>query len=303
MDRTSTGSTLHSNAAVDAWNQAHDLSEHSGLRIEEVHGPDSFHEVSRVLNTIWSTPETPIIDHSILTAMAHAGNPILLVCAHGQVIGAAVGFCGPAGEPFHSHIVGLLPGSVGRGLGLAVKAHQRAWCLDRGITEMTWTYDPLVGRNAFFNIARLGATPIEYLPDFYGRMTDSINSGQLSDRMLVRWDLERPIGGCESIDRIEPIGGPDPEDIQRAVSFADTTFLSYSPPEHHSIATVAVPRDIETLRTSDPDLAYEWRLVVRAALTDLMDNGWSITGFSRESAYILHHRNSTSSDVAQAPAK
>ena len=41
---------------------------------------------------------------------------------------------------------------------------------------MTWTFDPLVSRNARFNLTKLGAHAVEYLPDFYGAMEDGINS-------------------------------------------------------------------------------------------------------------------------------
>ena len=75
-------------------------------------------------------------------------------------------------------------------MGFALKLHQRAWCLDRGITLMEWTYDPLVARNAYFNLSKLGATVAEYLPDFYGVMGDGINRFDESDRILVHWPLE-----------------------------------------------------------------------------------------------------------------
>ena len=80
--------------------------------------------------------------------------------------------------------------AVGRGIGAAMKLHQRLWCLEHGITRMSWTFDPLIARNAYFNIgARLGALPSEYHPDFYGQMRDGVNAGHASDRVFVEWDL------------------------------------------------------------------------------------------------------------------
>ena len=57
---------------------------------------------------------------------------------------------------------------------------------------MTWTFDPLVRRNAYFNTVKLAARPVNYLVDFYGEMTDEINTGQGSDRLLVQWPLLAP---------------------------------------------------------------------------------------------------------------
>lgn len=280
-----------------AWAQAEEARRTAGLTINEAHDPQTIHDVSEVLSSIWQSPEQSIIDASVLTAMAHAGNPVLIAHEQGRVVGAAVGFCGPLGSPFHSHIVGLLPAAVGRGLGLAIKLHQRAWCLERSINRMTWTYDPLVGRNAFFNIARLGARPIEYLPDFYGRMSDSINSGQLSDRMLISWDLRQnssPAPEDSAISR--GVSGPLGEiaRIHRSVDDLDGSPSNYQVPEsHETLTTVSVPRNIEVMRRTNPHQAHTWRLQTRSALVDLFSSGWEVIGFDRSSRYLLSRSRHT----------
>ena len=254
-----------------------------GLDIQEVHDPRDLRAVAEIFARIWRTPGAPIIDHSALTAMAHAGNPVFLARRGAEAVGAAVGFCGPARFPFHSHIVGFLPGYAGRGFGHAIKLRQRAWCLENGIVEMTWTYDPLVCRNAYFNIGRLGAIPVEYLLNFYGQMTDSINTGEDSDRMLILWDLT-----CD------PTALPSKTDaeITSAIEDRGGTPSHYAPPTVGVDAvSIAVPWDIEALRLEDPVRAHAWRLVTREALTDLLGNNWRVVGFSRHSPrhgeYIL----------------
>ena len=86
----------------------------------------------------------------------------------------------------------MAPGLTGRHVGFALKLHQRAWALLRGVSEIAWTFDPLVSRNAYFNLVKLGAQPAEYLPNFYGTMLDTINGDDDSDRLLVRWRLRSP---------------------------------------------------------------------------------------------------------------
>ena len=109
------------------------------------------------------------------------------------MVGVCVGFHStPAARAMHSHIAGVTPAVAGRHVGFALKLHQRAWCLDRGIDLTEWTFDPLVSRNAYFNLAKLGARVAEYLPDFYGSMTDAINRATTSDRILVHWSLASP---------------------------------------------------------------------------------------------------------------
>lgn len=248
-----------------------------GLDIREVHDPEDLRTVAQVFSRIWRTPGTPIIDHAVLTAMTHAGNPVFLAHHGAEAVGAAVGFCGPAGSPFHSHIVGFLQGSAGRGFGHAIKLRQRAWCLENGILEMTWTYDPLVCRNAHFNISRLGAIPIEYLPDFYGQMTDSINAGEFSDRMLILWDLT-----CDPTALTSETG----DGVTSAIEHRRGAPSPYIPPAGATDALgIAVPWDIEALRHEDPVRAHAWRLATREAFTDLLGNNWRVTGFSRNSPH------------------
>jgi predicted GNAT superfamily acetyltransferase len=105
------------------------------------------------------------------------------------MIGACAAF--PAADGgLHSDITGVA--ARGIGAGFAIKRRQRAWALARGITTITWTFDQLVRRNAYFNLARLAARATEYMPDFYGEMPDELNAGDPSDRLLLSWDLATP---------------------------------------------------------------------------------------------------------------
>ncbi|MER7798592.1 hypothetical protein [Microbacterium sp. NPDC096154] len=256
-----------------------------GIRMVEAHDAADCRRISDVMGVIWGW-EQPQFDTPLAVALAHSGSYVAMAeTTEGEPVGAALGFCGPPGRAFHSHIVGLLPDSVGRGLGRAVKLVQRAWCLERGIDAMTWTFDPLVARNAFFNIRRLGAAAVEYLPDFYGEMTDAINAGQHTDRVLIRWDLAAPPPHATRPE-------PDIRSAQVAVADVDGEPSAYvRPSDPAAPAVVAVPADIESLRRTDPDLARRWRLQTRAALAELLASGWVVSDFARPAAtggmYVL----------------
>src|SRR4029453_7402172 len=87
----------------------------------------------------------------------------------------------------------------GRNLGYAIKVHQRAWAIERGLETITWTFDPPIRRNAWFNLAKLGALPTEYLVDFYGPIGDLLNGSDESDRLYLTWRLGAPLAAaaCE----------------------------------------------------------------------------------------------------------
>ena len=108
-------------------------------------------------------------------------------------MGAAAGFLAEHDGPaLHSHLAAVAPAARGLGAGAAIKFHQRQWAAARGLRTITWTFDPLIRRNAWFNLAKLGAAVEAYLPDFYGRMDDGINDGDATDRLLVVWAVTPP---------------------------------------------------------------------------------------------------------------
>ncbi|MFI5282336.1 MAG: GNAT family N-acetyltransferase, partial [Candidatus Dormibacterales bacterium] len=189
----------------------------------------------------------------------------------------------------HSHILGVIPGKDAQGLGFELKQHQRRWCLERDISVIEWTTDPLVRRNAYFNLTKLGADAPQYLVNFYGEMADGINAGEESDRLLIRWHLASPqaeaaaTGGApraEAADRIaasaDPVlaVGPEGEPMSRPASQA--RFLKCE-----------VPDDIVALRRTDPQLARRWRLALRAALAPALAGGLAIRGATRSGWYVL----------------
>src|SRR5947208_2644434 len=167
----------------------------AGLIVVELDTVDRIQQATELFNVVWSvTREEPLIPANTLRALQHSGNYVFGAYEGDRLTGAIVGFLGRHnGAPqLHSHILGVSPASQGKSVGFALKQHQRAWALAQGIDVVTWTFDPLVRRNAYFNVAKLGATIGAYYPDFYGAMNDGINDGDESDRVLVEWSLHDP---------------------------------------------------------------------------------------------------------------
>ena len=113
---------------------------------------------SALFDRIWD--ERRVMGAPQLRAMAAHGGQVLGAFAGDEMVGALVGLVGLTedGRPtLHSHITGVAPDRQHRGVGFLLKRAQRDWCLGRGIDVVTWTMDPLVARNARFNLHRLGA--------------------------------------------------------------------------------------------------------------------------------------------------
>lgn len=264
-------------------------AEGAGVSVRPVGDLDELKSVARLCAEIWQGSTEPPLTAELLRAMDKVGNYVVGAFDGSDLMGACVGFFGaPAERILHSHIAGVAPESRSHNVGFAIKVHQRAWAMQRDVELIEWTYDPLVARNAHVNVTKLGALPVEYLPNFYGGMHDVINNGDDTDRLLVHWVLDSPAVAAASTGR------PCARNVatERARGAVEALGINHQggPVAGHSggdIALVAIPTDIERLRVGDPVLAREWRVAVRDSLVGLLADGRRITGFDKAGWYVV----------------
>ncbi|MEV4754358.1 GNAT family N-acetyltransferase [Micromonospora sp. NPDC049559] len=262
----------------------------AGVRLRELTELDDLEPVYRLYDGIWHPdPTNPPVTTALLGALAKAGNYVGGAYDGGELVGACVGFFSPpADEAMHSHIAGVGAAALGRGVGYALKLHQRAWALARGVRTIGWTFDPLVRRNAYFNLAKLAATPAEYLPNFYRGMRDGINGDDETDRLLVHWDLagDGTVAACAGIPR-----RVDAEAERAAGAVVGLGRGDGDAPVAGDVTggtvLVAVPTDVEALRRADPGCARAWRVGLREVLGGLLGAGARVTGFDRAGWYLV----------------
>jgi len=212
----------------------------SALRISQVSSIEEMEAVSAFLCKVWAGgPEVVPFDLGI--AVLHVGAYCSAAYDGDEMVAASFGFRGVFNDNdiLHSHVTG----SFQPGAGYELKQHQFKWAKQQGLAGITWSFDPLVRRNCVFNFDKLGATAVEYLPNFYGTMTDEINAGDDSDRLFVYWDLAQ--GRAD--------GNVSPDAI-----------------------SVEIPEDVEALRRTDLAAAKAWRVKTRETLEPLMAKGWTI---------------------------
>jgi len=244
------------------------------LSVAELTAIDEHQRGAELIGRIW---RREILEAGLIRTIAHVGGYVAGARSGGELIGVSVGFFAADGH-LHSHITGVLPDARG-GTGYALKKHQRAWALARGVHQVSWTFDPLVSRNAYLNFHKLGARAGAYLPNFYGAMRDAINAGEATDRIYVEWDLAA-----------EP--GPRPEpDLARALVLLDRDgeepVRTGAKPEPGMRLAVAMPRDVERLRAESPATARRWRYAVREALLTAWEAGLVIVDVARDGWYVL----------------
>jgi predicted GNAT superfamily acetyltransferase len=285
-----TGPLAASDAATAAAETAASAAVAAGVIVRDIADLGEFEAVRRLYDGIWRpVPDNQPVTTELLRALTKAGNYVAGAYDGSQLVGACVGFFGaPADRAMHSHIAGVSAAALGRNVGFALKLHQRAWAMQRGISVIRWTFDPLVGRNAYFNLVKLGTVATEYLPNFYGGMHDGINASDQTDRLLVRWDLDAPAVAAACAGNPSPRTA-DAERARGAVVGVGRSADGLPVPGTLDGDTilVAVPHDIAALRAADPALAGQWRFAVRDALAPLLRAGAEVAGFDRSGWYIV----------------
>lgn len=211
-----------------------------------------------LFDSVWPIPgggrEIP---QNLMQALVHNGAYFVGAFHGDEILGATFGFIGTTeGMHLHSHMSAVLPISRNLGIGALMKRHQLAWARERNIPFITWTFDPLVRKNAGFNISKLGVEITGYYPDFYGSMPDLVNAGDASDRLMAKWHVLS----------------------QKNVNLT-------SPPS--GAITISIPEDIAQLREMNLDNAISERLRVRKQFLEAFDNSYNVVGFSQTEGYIL----------------
>jgi predicted GNAT superfamily acetyltransferase len=250
------------------------------LEVRPLTSLEDVRRASTLFDRIWQ--ERRVMGAPLLRAMAAHGGQVLGAFQGDRMVGALVGLVGltEQAEPVvHSHITGVSPDAQHRGVGFELKKAQREWCLGRNIDVVTWTMDPMVARNARFNLHKLGAIGSAFHRDYYGPMDDAFNRGDRSDRLEIRWDLR-----SERVERAMAGEAREPvvTDARTVVGQGGRAWN-----REGTQLIVQVPDVYHGLRESDPDRASTWRDAVADAFEDLFAKGYRATGFAKRGRYVL----------------
>lgn len=282
-----TDATAHSASPEEAADAAQAAASMAGVEIRLLTDVSDFARVADLFQSIWTKEgENAPVNVETLRALSKAGSYVGGAFEDGELVGACFGFfAAPEQRALHSHIAGVSTRMRGRSVGFALKVHQRAWALEEGLDEISWTFDPLISRNAHFNLVKLAATPTSYHRNFYGHMADALNGADDTDRMLVTWYVRDPrvVAACHGEH------APVADDLTTAeplLSVGD----DLGPLRHRTdarLVRVALPRDIESLRLTEPARATAWRLALRETLGTLLEDGGRVLSFDRTGAYTI----------------
>jgi predicted GNAT superfamily acetyltransferase len=263
--------------------------------IRQAQGEAEYHAVEDIQRRAWEFSDLDIVPMATLIATQHAGGMVLGAFEGEKMIGFAYGF--PAYEhgraSIHSHMLAVLPQYRNIQLGFNLKLAQRDFALQRGLDEITWTYDPLQSLNAHLNFVKLGVISRRYIVNFYGEETSSpMHQGFGTDRLWVKWLLASDRVKGRIARRRQAAGdadsSPEPDILSTACQSAlvygeggRPRLADFSDPLSGPRCFIEIPHDIPALKGRDAEAARAWREATRAAFLAAVEAGFTVQDFLR----------------------
>ena len=229
--------------------------------VEIVNQPEKAHELAQVLSAVWggSEPIPPDVIIAIMHAGGYASLASQIINGKKKSVGGSLAIVGNYQRKLHSHVTGVIDTATNSGVGRALKDHQWLWAKDNNFSAISWTFDPLVRRNAHFNLIVLGAKVVKYCQNYYGEIHDAINVGDQTDRLVV----ERQVEGLA----VAPSG---------SICVAKDGDL-----------IIPTSVDIVLLRQTDRNAATRLRLEQRASFESAFANSFSVQGLTHDGSFVL----------------
>lgn len=253
------------------------------IHYRSIESIDDLEQVVDLEILVWGIPPRDAVPSSLLHAMVNTGSLVVGAYDDHKLIGMALMF--PTSRSnrklLWSHMAAVHPAYQSQGIGFELKQFQRKWALENGYLEIGWTFDPLQRGNANFNLHVLGGITNTYYENFYGEITDGINSGLPSDRVEAIWKLRN--------QRVKQLGQrkqPPPllsisdnvDELCLLRSVDNQPVLSNLSPQQN-IYLAEIPSKINVLKETSNKLALAWRLALRNTFQRAFQAGYSAQDF------------------------
>lgn len=259
----------------------------SAITVRDLESVDDLQLALKLEQEVWNCSDLDVTPLVLAVAAKAAGGLWVGAFDGSDLVGFAFAF--PSLEHgrvgLHSHTLAVKESYRTSGLGYTLKIEQRNRALAMGITEISWTFDPLRSPNAHLNFNKLGVVSHIYKADFYGSQSSSPLHTNSTDRLWVQWQLtdarvEQRLKGrdyrSEVLDKLahlEPLvrfngnGEPAEGDLPQALS-------------RQRIA-IEIPGDMDRIEGTDRERARRWRLATRQAFTEALAAGFVVKEFCR----------------------
>jgi len=265
----------------------------SPIEIRILTTADEMHTAVELQKAYWGDDMADLVPEHMLLSISKYGGHVHGAFIENQMIGMVLGFLGADIDPddtkkasdhllIMSKRMVVLPGYRGHKIGEQLKWAQRDYALQHNIQLVSWTFDPVLARNAYLNLHKLAAVGQAYAEDFFGaRMTNPVLN---SDRLVMNWWVSHPHvqrrAAQQSLENLDLRDTP----VLNCTDFDDAGFFipldDIQEPDEDTVL-MEIPRDFSAIEGYSTDLAQHWRNHIRQVMHMLFDRGYIATDFVR----------------------
>jgi predicted GNAT superfamily acetyltransferase len=185
-----------------------------------------------------------------------------------------------------SHMLAVVAGARGSGIGEQLKWAQRDRALAQGVALIEWTFDPLQALNAHLNLSRLGSVAGTYLVDAYGPMFGPLHRGTPTDRLIAEWWLERPHVARRkdsAAGRLFTARSRDVADAPAVLSVREESGWDVCGDVRTTLddprVMIPIPAKFNEMQSSATEVALAWRNASRTAFQTYFGRGYMAVDF------------------------
>jgi predicted GNAT superfamily acetyltransferase len=209
---------------------------------------------------VWNFSDADLVPLRMFVVAEKVGGQVIAAFAENEMVGFALSVPGfRSGHSYlHSHMLAVRQQYRNAGLGRRLKLFQREDALARGFELIEWTFDPLEIKNAYLNIAKLGAIARRYTVNQYGLSSSPLQGGLPTDRLVAEWWLKS--------ERVE------------------TLLQAGKPPHIETSITISVPAQIYAWKASPETRAQSLNVQEqnRAQFVKAFAEGLAVLGYERD---------------------
>jgi predicted GNAT superfamily acetyltransferase len=274
----------------------------TGWEIRPFQTPEEYRACVELQEETWGPDFSERVPMSLLQVSQRLGGVAAGAWDHaGRLLGFVFGLTGLEGKkPVHwSDMLAVRPELRDEGLGWRLKTYQRRLLLDRGIKVCYWSFDPLESRNAYLNLAKLGAVVREYVVDMYGSSDSPLHRGIGTDRFVALWKMDSARVESRLVARERPVGFAELSSLPRAFGIEGEPDLPIPgapslPPVLPPRLLVPIPARIQDVKSRAPAIARSWREATRHVFTRTVGKSYEVIELLRGegpvSYYLLERR-------------
>jgi chorismate synthase len=256
------------------------------ITIRILHTSQEMHDAVQIQRVYWGDDMGDMVPLHMMMSISHYGGHIFGAYDGDKLVGILIGFLGADVKPddnldarqrllIMSKRMVVLPEYRGRKIGESLKLAQRDYALRHNIPLVSWTFDPMLSRNAYLNIHKLRGVVQKYIPDFFGK--EVANPALQADRVSLSWWVAHSRLTQDVLPDMSSAPILNPTKLQNGLRVLNGSENNLQ----ESAYRLEIPSEFVPYERLDTQLAQDWRLHIRHHFQRLLSSGYLASDFVR----------------------